>query len=237
MVDEDRDTGATRGVGIEIRHHFDEVLGQIQRGLVEMGSLVLENVRRAGDAMLEAKLDEIEVVKAADYEVNRRYSDLEHLTFETLAREQPVASDLRFLVSASRILYELERSGDLAVNCVKVLERQEGFPDRPRLIGMLDQLLSASCSVFASGIDFLADMSADAGAILDAADDEVDQLVSQFYREIARVSDDIGLEASIGLSRVGRFLERIADHAVNIAEHVTYIVTAAFPADEHDSDK
>ena len=79
------------------------------------------------------------------------------------------------------------------------------------------------------GVDALDDMVADAGVTLDAADDEVDDLVAEFYTTVGRHSLEIGLEPAIGLSRVGRFLERIADHAVNIGEHITYVVTAELP--------
>jgi phosphate transport system protein len=217
----------------DIRHHFDELLDTIRQGMVEMGSLVTENLQRAGEAMLERRLDLVAVVRDADHEVNARYADLERRVFETLARQQPVARDLRFLVSSTRILYELERSGDLAVNCVNVLARQEGFPDAPKLLGLLEQLVQASCKVFAHGVDAIHDLDGQAGYTLEVEDDEVDDLVGRYYTEIGKRSEEIGLEAAISMSRVGRFLERIADHAVNIGENVTYIVTAEFPGDTH----
>ena len=213
------------------RHHFSEVLEEIHTGLVKMSSIVLENTRRAGDAMVEGRMELIETVRDTDEHVNALYTDLERLTFETLARQQPVAGDLRFLVSATRMLYEIERSGDLAVNLVNILDRQEGFLSHPALTPLLERLVTACCKVFAMGVDAVADMKADAGPRLDGADDEVDDLVAEFYAQVGRHSETIGLEAAIEYSRVGRFLERIADHAVNRGENVTYIVTAEFPAD------
>jgi phosphate transport system protein len=144
-----------------------------------------------------------------------------------------VAGDLRFLVAATRMLYELERSGDLAVNCVKMLDREDGFPDSPKLLATLDEMVRGATKVFTMGVESLAEMSPDAGTRLDEADDEVDKLVSRFYTEIGQESERIGLNSAIALSRVGRFLERIADHAVNIGEHVTFIVTASFADDTH----
>jgi phosphate transport system protein len=217
----------------EFRHHFDVLLEEIRQGMVQMGSLVTENVRRAGVAMVENKTEMVDEVRTADIEVNSHYAVLEKKVFETLARQQPVASDLRFLVSATRILYELERSGDLAVNCVNTLARQDGFPDAPKLIGLLDQLFKAAATVFAHGVDAIHDMDPQAGFTLETEDDVVDDLVGLYYNEIGRRSEEIGLENAISMSRVGRFLERIADHAVNIGENVTYIVTASFPGDTH----
>lgn len=220
-------------MGAEARGHFDTQLTQIRAGLVELGSLVTENLRLAGEAMREGKLDLIATVRAADETINERYFELERRTFEILARQQPVAGDLRFLVAATRIVYEQERSGDLVVNCVNMLERLAGFPQIPMLHSLLTQLVDASARMFQMSVDALADMDPESGSRLDTADDEVDDLVSRYYTEIGRQADGIGLESAIAMSRVGRFLERIADHAVNIGENVTYIVTAEFPQPDH----
>ena len=226
-------TGAVHRHHDESRHHFTETLDEIKDGVVEMGSLVVDNARRAGIAIVENRLDLIPEVVGADDEINLRYAELERLTFETLARQQPVGRDLRFLVSATRILYELERSGDLAVNLMNVLDRIHGFPDSPLLRGMLDRLVAEATGLLSRAITALAEMDAEVGAALDAEDDVVDDLVSEFYQEIGREREEIGLEAGIALTRMGRFLERIADHGVNIGENTAYVVTAEFPGDTH----
>ena len=211
------------------RQHFDEILSKLRRDLVELGSLVTENVRRAGHAMVERRLDLIDEVRAADEEVDRRHTEIEKEVFSIIALQQPFAGDLRLLVASTRIVYEVERSGDLAVNCVNALERVDGFPDSPRVIGMLAEIVDASSALFARGINAIAELPPDAGAVLDAADDHVDDLVSAYYTEIGKISEELGLDAAIGMMRVGRFLERIADHAVNIGEQITYAVTAQMP--------
>ena len=213
----------------DARHHFTEVLDEIRHGIIKMASIVLENTRRAGEAMTEGRIDLIEVVRTTDEDVNQLYQDLDFLTFETLARQQPVAGDLRFLVSATRMLYEIERSGDLAVNLVNILDRQGGFPRHDSLTPILERLVAAACKLLAMGVEAIDVMNGDAGYVLDAADDEVDDLVSQFYTQVGRHSESLGLQTAIEYSKVGRFLERIADHAVNLGENVTYIVTAKFP--------
>lgn len=230
-TDQNADTSPAHGMSDhhEGRHHFSEILDEVQQGLVKMSSIVLENVRRAGDAMVESRMDLIDTVRETDEQVNELYLHLERLTFETLARQQPVARDLRFLVSATRMLYEIERSGDLAVNLVNILDREEGFARHDVLTPLLERAVAASCKLFAMGVDAIADMTPEAGIVLDAADDEVDDLVSDFYTQVGRHSEDLGLDTAIAYSRVGRFLERIADHAVNLGDNVTYIVTAEFP--------
>lgn len=217
----------------DIRHHFDDDLDAIRTGLVEMGSLVVENTTRAGDAIVENRLDLVDPVRQADEEINELYRVLETRTFEILALQQPVATDLRFLVATSRMLYEIERSGDLAVNMVNCLARQEGFPDSPRLTGALSRLVTESCAVFAQGVEAIADMNPAIGLEIDAADDVVDDLTGEYFTLVHDESDTLGLDAAVQLNRIGRFLERIADHGVNIAQNVTFIVTAHFPDEDN----
>jgi phosphate transport system protein len=213
----------------EIRHAFGEQLHQIHSGLVQMASLVLENAKRAGEAVLDNRLDLIAEIERVDSEIDAMYLQLEHQVFEVLARQQPVAKDLRFLVSATRMLYELERSGDLAVNCAKAMRRVDGFSLTPSLKATLGRLVDESTSLFGRGIGALDEMDASAGFRLDHEDDVVDDICSRFYQDLARESVSIGVESGIELSRVARFFERIADHAVNVAEGVTYTVTAEWP--------
>ncbi|MDJ0663989.1 MAG: phosphate signaling complex protein PhoU [Acidimicrobiia bacterium] len=219
----------------EARHHFTDTLAEIRHGIADMGALIVENARRAGLAITENRTDLVPVVIAGDEPINSCYARLEKLTFETMARQQPVAGDLRFLVSATRILYELERSGDLVVNLVNAYDRIHVFPDSPALRNLLEQLVEESTALFAKAMDVFDAMDAVAGEKLDEEDDVVDEIVSEFYQQIGRESDQIGLEAGIALTRMGRFLERIADHAVNVGEHTTYIVTSEFPHAENAS--
>lgn len=216
---------------LELRHHFDDELDAIREGLIEMGSLVVENTRRAGEAVVENRLDLIGPVREADEPINEKYAELEKKTFEILALQQPVATDLRFLVAATRILYEIERSGDLAVNIVNCLARQDGFPQIPQLNAILRQLVDASSDVFADAVGSIAEMDPEAGETLEAADDQVDDLAAELFRSIEVHANEIGLAGAVELNRLGRFLERIADHGVNIGEDVTFVVTAHFTED------
>ncbi len=220
----------------EIRHHFDEDLDTIRRDTVRLGSLVLENARRAAEAMLENDLELGDETVAADTEIDELAAQLERHVFETMARQQPVAGDLRFLVSITRMIYELERTGDLVVNCVKSLAFGDGFELSPRARGVLARAAKASGDVFALGVDSLADLDPELGARLDGEDDEVDDLVGEFYTLLPQESESSGLQNAISLSRVGRYLERIADHGVNIGQHVHYIVKGEFPGDARAAD-
>jgi len=217
---------------IELRHHYDDELDEIRRSIIEMGTLVLTNVERAGVVITESRLDEVDEVRAADLPVNDRYRSCEEKVFQVLALQQPVASDLRFLVASTRIVYEIERSGDLAVNLVKALSRIDGLPSDPVLESLLGQLTEASADMFQLGIEALATMDAEIGMGAEEADEVVDNLTADLYKAVTARQDDLGLEVSVALFRMGRFLERIADHGVNIAEQVTFMVTARFPDED-----
>lgn len=213
----------------DIRQAFDDTLTDIRQRTVQIGGLVLENLRRASEAILENKFDLAGEVIDADDEVDRRYINTEQEIFETMARQQPVATDLRFLVAFTRVLYELERSGDLVVNCAKTMRRLDGITLSPELRGILTSLTTEAAKVFGRGIDSLADLDAELGKQLDAEDEVVDDLVSDFYNTLVPQAEQHGFEQAMALSRIGRYMERIADHAVNVGEHVAFIVEGSFP--------
>jgi len=216
---------------IELRHHFDDELDDIRLRLVDMGTLVLANIRAAGVVVLENRLDEVDSVTAADLPINEAYDDLEAKVFQILALQQPVATDLRFLVASTRILYEMERTGDLAVNIVNSVNRIDGVPSEPALGAILGQLIEAAAGMFGRGVEAIATMDADIGLGADAEDEETDKLTADLFSAVTARQDDLGLEASVALFYIGRFLERIADHGVNIAQNITFAVTGSFPED------
>jgi phosphate transport system protein len=213
----------------EIRRHFEDQLEAIRTGIVELGILVHENLERVGRAILTNDMDALDAVTQADGVIDRRYAALEGRTFDVMARQQPVAKDLRLLVAATRMLYEIERSGDLVVNALKATARGGGLAGPDDLVDLTRRLIAASGRVFRGGIDALAGMDSTAGSRLDQEDDEVDDHCSAYYKALAEESETIGLARAVELSKVGRYLERIADHGVNVAENVTYIMTGRWP--------
>lgn len=215
-----------------IRKTFGEQLEEIHVRLVELGDMVLANIRYAGDVVLENKLDEVSDVRAADDPINARHDELDDQIFQMLALQQPVASDLRFLLVSHRMLYEMERSGDLAVNVVKQLARIDGIPADPTLHSILAKLIEASAAMFQRGIEAIATMDPDIGRGADAEDEVTDRITSELFAAVTARQEDLGLESSVALFYIGRFLERIADHGVNMAQNITFAVDAHFPEDQ-----
>lgn len=213
----------------EIRHRFDAELEEIKRASVALGSLVLENAGRLSEALLENHVALAQHVIDADDVVDRAYIDLERRVFRVIALQQPVAGDLRFLISIIRVAHEMERSGDLVVNCAKGILRQQGFHLASSIQGVLARLCRSAIDLFASSIESLADLDSSAAQRLDQEDDVVDDLVGRFYTLLASEVEGMAVDTAIELSRVGRYMERIADHAVNIGEHIGFAVTGVFP--------
>ena len=216
----------------EIRKRFEEQLHEVQVRLVDLGTMVLANLRHAGDVVLENRLDEVEAIEAADEPINEEYKALEEKVFQLLALQQPVATDLRFLVICTRVLYEIERSGDLVVNIAKSVERIDGIPPDPSISSLLARLIEASTAMFARGIEALATMDEAIGIGAEAEDEVTDNLTEDLFAAVTARTEEIGLEASVTLFYIGRFLERIADHGVNLAQNVTFAVTANYPDEE-----
>lgn len=213
----------------DTRHHYDDELDDIRAALVELGSMVAANIRRAGVVVTEGRLDEVDAVIDADRPINAQYHGLEEKVFTILALQQPVASDLRFLVAATRILYEMERSGDLAVNIVKQVRRLDGVPTDIHLDGLVLRLSDASARMFDHAVEAVATMNAAIGVGAEQEDEETDTVTGDLFTAVTERQETIGLEASVALFYIGRFFERIADHGVNIAQHITFAVTGQFP--------
>ena len=217
---------------IELRHHFDDELDDIRSTLVDLGTMVLANVRLCGEVVSENNLSVVDTVIAADAPINETYHKLEEKVFQILALQQPVASDLRFLVAATRILYEMERSGDLAVNIAKQVGRLDGIPSDPVIESVLNRLVDASAAMFARGVEAVATMDPAIGTAAEQEDEATDDCTAELFSAVTARQNELGLESSVALFYIGRFFERIADHGVNIAQNITFVVTASFPPDD-----
>ena len=217
---------------IELRHHFDDELDDIRSSLVDLGTMVLANLRLCGEVVTENHLAAVDTVVAGDLPINKKYHQLEEKVFQILALQQPVASDLRFLVAATRILYEMERSGDLAVNVAKQVRRLDGIPSDAVIESVLGRLVDASATMFARGIEAVATMDPTIGVAAEQEDEATDDRTAELFSTVTARQDDLGLESAVGLFYIGRFFERIADHGVNIAQNITFVVTASFPEGE-----
>jgi len=209
-----------------MRDSYHETLDGITDDLVEMSRLVGVAMERATTALLDSDLGLAESVIAADEDVDLRQSALEAKAFDLLALQQPVATDLRIVVTSLRMSADLERMGDLAQHIAKVARMR--YPDQTIPYGfrpvITDMSRLAVHIVAKTGkIIILKDVKAALG--LERDDDEMDLLHRKLFTMLLAPGYNAGIETAIDITLCGRYYERYADHAVSVARRVVYLVT------------
>ena len=210
-----------------VSRHFQEELEQLKTRLLEMGGLAEEQVRLAVKALVDRDRDLIERVLHGDEPLNALHIEIDGRCFTLLALHQPMAVDLRAIVSALKINTDLERVGDLAVNIAEAARRYATHPPVKRLID-IPRMATIAQSMLRDALDaFVRRDTTLAQRVLDA-DDALDELKTQIFRELLTymLQDPSTIEGALDLILISRHLERIGDHATNIAEDVIFIVSA-----------
>lgn len=213
-----------------MRDAYHEELDAISGTLVEMARLVGSAMNRATTALLDADLQMAETVIAADDAIDELYRDLESRAFDLLVRQQPVATDLRQVVTSLRMVADLERMGDLALHVAKVARRR--YPSSavpPELRSTILNMGHAAEEIVAKAGSVIASRNIEVAAELEKDDDVMDALHRKLFTSILDDSWSAGTEAAIDITLVGRYYERFADHAVSVARRVVYLVTGERP--------
>ena len=218
-------------MNLDVRRGFHHDLDLVRDDIVRLAALTTEAVATATQVLLDGDLSAADELIQRDDVLDALSVEIEERCYQLLALQQPMATDLRALITAIRMVAEIERSGDLAVNIVKAARRMYGVELDPKLRGLLARLGAESARLFRLSIDAYVDRDAGLGAALDDMDDTVDTLHRDYIASIF-VTHDAGvtaLQPAVQLALVGRYYERIADHAVNIGERVRYMVTGWLP--------
>lgn len=217
-----------------MRESYHEALGAVVNDLVTMTDLVEEAVQGATVALLEADLAAAERVISEDARLDALHDDLENRCFVLLARQAPVAGELRTLVAALRMVGDLARMGDLAAHIAKIARMRypnHAVPDS--MVGNFRRLAQVAEEMVVMAGRTLKDQN-----ILDAErmadhDEEADELRSMQFRQVLADDWPHGVEAAVDVALLGRYYERIADHAVLMGSRVIYIVTGLHPEGEN----
>ena len=216
---------------MESRSSFHHQLDEIRRDLLRLSARVIEVISRGTDALLDLDLAAAQEIIDADDSIDILTLDIEERCFTVLARQQPMASDMRAVVTAIRLTSEIERSGDLMVNVAKATRRIYGTDIPPRLRLLLTSMAEEAVRLYGLAMDAYADGDGDLGAALDDMDDRLDRLHEQYIQAILELHDDVrDVSAAVQLALIGRYYERIGDHAVNIGQRVRYMATGWLPA-------
>ncbi len=209
-----------------MRETYFEELEDIRGCLVEMANTVGSQMSTATTALLDADVALADLVIAGDEQIDATRESIDQRCFTLLARQQPVATDLRTIVTATRIASDLERMGDLAEHVAKVARMRHPDHAVPQEVRRLfleaghiaESLVSQTATVIAK-------LDVEAAAQLEAEDDLMDQVHRQLFRELLSDEWPYGMEAAIDVTLLGRYYERFADHAVSVARRVVYLVT------------
>ncbi len=209
-----------------MRDSYHETLDGITDDLVEMSRLAGAAMERATAALLGADLALAERVIAADEEVDLRQSALEAKAFDLLALQQPVATDLRIVVTSLRMSADLERMGDLAQHIAKIArmrypEQTIPYDFRP----VITDMSRLAVRIVEKTGEIIAQKDVKAAIELERDDDEMDLLHRKLFTMLLAPSYRAGIECAIDITLCGRYYERYADHAVSVARRVVYLVT------------
>ena len=212
-----------------MRDTYHEQLDAISEGLVEMSRLAGSAVSRATTALLDADLALAQSVIEQDEAVNALDRSIEAQAFDLLARQQPVAGDLRVLVTSLRMVVDLERTGDYAVHIAKIARRRHpSSAVPPELRSTVLEMGQTAQRITVKAGSVIASRDLELAAELVRDDDAMDALHRRLFTVMLDSSWRYGTEAAIDITLAGRYYERLADHAVAIARRVTYLVTGDY---------
>ncbi|MGZ5417806.1 MAG: phosphate signaling complex protein PhoU [Nocardioides sp.] len=209
-----------------MRNAYFDQLDSIIDNLVVMTHDVQTAVRRATQALLTADAEMAEQVITADAAIDAERENIEARSFELLALQQPVAGELRMLVATLRMVADLERMGDLSVHVAKVARLrvpQVAIPDE--LVPTIERMAEVAERMVGQAAGIIAERDVEGAFALEAMDEEMDQLRRSSFQMMLGDDWQHGVEPAVDIALLGRYYERIADHAVSLARRVVYLVT------------
>lgn len=215
----------------EHRITYHRELDRLQEDLLRLGALVSETVPRGTAVLLEGDLGTAQELVDNDDEIDRLALEIEERVYTIMVRQAPMASELRRLITILKLVGELERSADLMVNVSKAARRMYGETLTPRIRGVVAAMSTEAQKLVNLSMEAFADRNESLAGALGDIDDQLDQLNRDMVEAVfeAHSENQIGIAAAVQLALVARYYERIGDHAVNVGQRVTYMVTGWLP--------
>lgn len=217
---------------MDTRRTFHSKLEEIMRDIVRLAGYVTEAIPKGTEALLGNDLQAAQELIDADDVLDELSIDIEERCYSILALQQPMASDLRAIIAAIRLVAEIERSGDLMTNVCKGVRRIYPTELPPTVRGYLQQMSEQATKLFRMCMDAYVEGDAALAAALDDMDDRLDTLHAEYIQAVLTWAKDAGaddIQPAVQLALIGRYYERIGDHAVNIGERVRYMVDGWLP--------
>ena len=215
-----------------MRDAFHDDLDAISVSLVEMSQLANTAMVRATKAILEADLAIAEEVISEDERIDNLHHDLDARTLTLLARQQPVAGDLRTIVASIRMSSDIERMGDLAHHIAKLARmRYPACAIPPELVFIIQEMGEVAQRIMTKTTGIITSRDTLAAVELEKDDDAMDKLHRKLFEILLDDNWSHGIETAIDMTLVGRYYERYADHAVSVARRVYFLVTGTYSSD------
>jgi phosphate transport system protein len=215
-----------------MRDAFHEELDAIQATLVTMGEMVAVAMERSSEALLNADVKLAEQVISEDEKLDTIQHDLEARAINLMARQQPVAQDLRILVTSLRMSADLERMGDLCHHIAKLARmRYPAVAVPPELVPTIENMGKTAKKIIEKSTHVVKNQDLQAAIELETDDDEMDTLHRALFVALLDDSWTHGIETAIDMTLLGRYYERCADHAVSIARRVYFLVKGEYASE------
>ena len=212
-----------------LRSAFQDELDGVTQSLLELSSLVSSAITQATHALLTADLSEAEAVIAADDRVDEIQHELDARIIDIIARQQPVASDLRALVTALRMSADLERMGDMAHHIAKITRlRHPGAAVPSELLLTIEEMGKVARLISDKVGGIINSKDIDKALEVEKDDDEMDLLHRKLFTALLEPSWPHGIETAIDMTLIGRYYERYADHAVSVSRRIHFQVTGKY---------
>ena len=218
-------------MGDEAKRGFHQDLEDLQTQIVRLAALVTEAIPRATRALLDMDLALAQAVIDNDDELDAQSLLIEERCLRMLTLQQPMAGDLRRIFTAIKMNAELERAGDLSVNICKTIRRIYGTSLDPKIRGLLEQMSDEAHMLTRTALDAFVTNDVELAGALDDMDDSLDVLHTEYVHAIleAHESRGLDLQTAVQLALIGRYYERIGDHAVVVGERTQYMITGTLP--------
>jgi phosphate transport system protein len=215
----------------ETRKAFHEELKEVRNDVTRLGAMVLEAIQGAAAALLERDLAAGEDVLRVGRDIDALRHRIEEHVFQLLAQQQPLAVDLRTLISILRVIHELELSGHLMVNTTRASRRLYPQDLEPKVRGIIDRMREQATLQVQVAMDAFADVDPTRAAALVDMNGAMDDLQKDLFRAILTTNktDEAAIQHAVQMALIGRFFERTADHAVTIGQRVIFMVTGRLP--------
>ena len=213
--------------GRQERQEFGRELAAIDAQVIELFTMVADDVPKATDALLSGNSEAVRALTERDLEIDALYPKIEELANREIVLQQPVASDLRLLISVLRVVPELERSHDLIVDIARRGNLILSEDLSPRSRTLIEHMGSLASDMWHQAADCWCQRDSSAADVLGQRDDEMGELYASFMAELA--SGRMTLPVTMEMTLVARSYERLAHHAFNIARRVVYLAGHAPP--------